>query len=240
MTKSNMYDDAIYRWNVFVGCEFDCIYCRKSFQAQMKRQKHMIDKNGRERGCQECYDYTPHFHYDRLSKKYMDTHFPQTEGDQFIWIGSSGDISFIDKSEMLLILMAIRKYPDRTFFFQTKNPMCFQEWEFPDNVILGITLESNRHYPTISKASAPWVRFRAFSIINHLRKSVTIEPILKFDFINLYGWILELYPERVYIGYDSKKNNLPEPPLKEVRKLITNLKRLTKVKEKLMRKAWDE
>ena len=39
---SNMYEDAIYRWNVFVGCEFDCAYCKKSFKAQMKRQKHMI------------------------------------------------------------------------------------------------------------------------------------------------------------------------------------------------------
>ncbi len=235
MTKSNMYDDAIYRWNVFVGCEFDCIYCRKSFQAQMKRQKHMIDKNGRERGCQECYDYKPHFHLDRLYNK-----LPKTTGDQFIWVGSSGDISFIDDSWMLLILKRITECPDRTFFFQTKDPMWFQEWEFPDNVILGITLESNRHYPKISKASAPYVRFKAFSIINHPRKSVTIEPILKFDFINLYGWIMELYPERVYIGYDSKKNNLPEPSLEKVRKLIINLKRLTKVKEKLMRKAWDE
>ena len=234
MTKGNMYEDAIYRWNVFVGCKFDCIYCKKSFQAQMKRQKPMIDKNGRERGCQECYDYKPHFHLDRLYNK-----LPKTTGDQFIWVGSSGDISFIDDSWMLLILKRITECPDRTFFFQTKNPKWFQNWRFPDNVILGITLESNIPYPDISKAPTPWRRDSEFSIIEHPRKIVTIEPILKFHMTQLFHYITDINPERVYIGYDSKKNKLPEPTLYKVKEFIKELKRITKVKEKLMREAWD-
>ena len=236
MTKpqKNMYQEAII-WNVFVGCKFACTYCKKSFQAQMKRQKPMIDKNGRERGCQDCYDYTPHFHHDRLYNK-----LPKTTGDQFIWVGSSGDISFIDNSEMILILKRISEYPDRTFFFQTKNPIWFNRWEFPNNIILGITLESNITYPErISKAPPPWRRSLEFSLIKHPRKSITIEPILEFDFEIFYDWIEHTNPERVYIGYNSKPKNcrLPEPSLLKVKKLIRELRRFTKVKTKLLREA---
>ena len=52
--KKNMYSDSKLQWNVHVGCEFDCIYCKPSFKAQMKRQKPLVDKNGKKRGCQDC------------------------------------------------------------------------------------------------------------------------------------------------------------------------------------------
>lgn len=235
-----MYEDAIYRWNVFIGCKFDCIYCKKSFKAQMKRQKPVIDKNGKKRGCQKCYDYEPHFHEERLNINF-DKKSLQTKGDEFIWVGSSGDISFCKFFDFQKILNKIKEYPNRTFFFQTKNPIWFRKWEFPENVLLGMTLESNIHYPKISRALDPWRRTSQFLWVKHPRKSITIEPILEFDFHNLYIWIKSIKPERVYIGYDSKKNNLPEPPLEKVLKFIKELRMSRiKVKEKLMREAWDQ
>jgi len=226
MSKSNMYGDSILQWNVYVGCDFGCTYCRKSFQAQMRRQIH---------NCELCGNYVPHFHEERLNKK-----LPKTKGDEFIWVGSSGDISFISDDNMEKLLEKVKEYPDRTFFFQTKNPHWFQDWEFPKNVLLGITLESNIHYPEISSAPSPWKRITNFYFVEHPRKSITIEPILKFDYGSLWGWINDVKPERVYIGYDSKKCKLPEPPLKKVMSFISELKRITKVKEKLLREAWDE
>jgi len=53
---TNMYP-AAKTWNPFKGCEFDCLYCVPSFQAQAKRQKHR---------CLECYKYQPHEHPERL------------------------------------------------------------------------------------------------------------------------------------------------------------------------------
>ncbi|KKM67080.1 hypothetical protein LCGC14_1474660 [marine sediment metagenome] len=228
MTKGNMYEDAIYRWNVFVGCEFDCIYCKKSFKAQMRRQIH---------NCELCGNYIPHFHEERLNKK-----LPKTRGDQFIWVGSSGDISFISNDNMEHILNKIKEYPDRTFFFQTKDPEWFSQWVFPSNTILGITLETDRNTKLLefSKAPSPLTRFYDFKDIKHHRKFITIEPILKFNLGVFLRMIQGLKPERIYIGYDSKKNNLPEPSLKKVRHLISIMKDFTKVKEKLMREAWDE
>lgn len=232
----NMYGDAKI-WNCFVGCEFNCGYCKPSFQAQMKRQMPVIDKNGKKRGCRDCYDYIPHFHKDRLWKK-----LPKTEGDQFIWVGSSGDISFIEDNDMEMILQKIEVNPDKTFFFQTKNPIWFDNWEFPKNVLLGITLESDIHYPEISRCPKPWQRAVDFYFTIHPRKVITIEPILKFGFSRLLGWIRDIRPERVYIGYNSKPKRckLPEPSLGKVKELIYELKRFTKVKEKTMREAWDE
>lgn len=235
-----MYEDAIYRWNVFVGCKFNCVYCRKSFQAQMKRQKPVIDKNGKKRGCQKCYDYEPHFHEERLNNR-----LPRTKGDQFIWVGSSGDISFIKDNNMKKILEKIKEYPNRIFFFQTKNPKWFQKWNFSDNIILGITLETNLAYLTMkySKTFIPSMRVKDFSLVKHSRKSITIEPILEFDKISLIKLCKRINPKRIYIGYDSKKNKLEEPTLKRAIEFIEELKLNLpecKVKEKLMRKAWYE
>lgn len=224
--KPNMYSDSVLQWNCFVGCEFDCSYCKKSFQAQMRRQIH---------NCEMCGNYIPHFHEERLSKK-----LPKTEGDDFIWVGSSGDISFIKEENMNLILKKIKHYPGKTFFFQSKDPEWFQLWDFPENVVLGTTLESDIYYPTISKAPKPWKRATEFFFVDHPRKVITIEPILKFTLTRFIGWIRDIRPERVYIGYDSKKNNLPEPTLCETKELIYELEKLKiKVKTKLMREMWN-
>lgn len=226
----NMYQDARHRWNCFVGCRYNCSYCKKSFQAQMKRQKPLIDKNGKQRGCQLCYDYIPHFHEKRL-----DASLPRTKGDEFIWVGSSGDISFIEYPNMLKILKKIEEYPDRTFFFQTKNPDFFHKFIFPINVVLGITLESDIYYSEISNAPFPYDRAHSFEQLDFPRKFITIEPILEFNFSVFLGWIQELNPERIYIGYDTKKNNLPEPSLRKTKNLILELERFTKVKIKYMK-----
>jgi len=220
--KGNMYLDSKKQWNVVVGCEYSCKYCLESFQRQMKRQKQR---------CMKCYNYEPHFHEERLNQS-----LPRTYGDEFIWVGSSGDISFAKREWMVKILDRIREMPNRTFFFQTKNPRCFYEYNFPDNVILGITLESNRDYPSISKAPSPFIRYMDFLCLSFERKIITIEPIMFFDIWILLEWIEKIKPERVYIGYDTKNSNLPEPKLYKTFWLCSELSKFTKVKTKLLRK----
>ncbi len=215
-----MYSDSVKQWNVFVGCEYDCHYCRKSFQAQMKRQKH---------NCDDCYTYTPHFHPERLRQS-----LPKTTGDEFIWACSSGDITFAKKEWIEQILDRIRELPFKTFFFQSKNPKCFRDYKFPKNVLLGTTIESNRIYKTISKAPIINNRLWDFKDIKHPRKVVTIEPIMDFDYWTLRRWIYSLHPERVYVGYDTKKSGLEEPPFSKTVQLITTLGNFTKVKLKYL------
>lgn len=244
-TKQNMYEDAKHRWNVITGCEFDCIYCKKSFQLQMKRQKPVIDKNGKKRGCQSCYDYTPHFHPERLNNS-----LPRTFRHEFIWACSSGDIAFAKEEWIHQVLERIAQLSDRTFFFQSKDPSCFKKYEFPSNVMLGITLETNgimffeedgskkMMYEEICKAPIPRQRWQDFLNLDFDRKIVTIEPILQFDVNVLVRWMRMLDPIRIYVGYDTKKSNLPEPSLTKTKQLIHELRRFTIVKEKLLREKW--
>jgi hypothetical protein len=231
MPQKNMYQDAIYTWNIFKGCLFQCKYCIPSFQRQAKRQKPVIDKNGNKRGCQACYEYKPHFHPERLKIS-----LPRTTGDQFIWACSSGDVSFMAEKYWVLVLDRIESLPERTFFMQSKDPSCFQNRDLPENLIIGTTIESNRDYG-LSKAPMKWMRKQGIENIDHPRKNITIEPLMKFDLDIMVQWIQDIMPERVYIGYDTKNCGLPEPCLPEVLKLIEAIKPITKVKPKLLREG---
>jgi len=221
-----MYGDSVKQWNVFVGCKYHCIYCEKSFRLQMKRQKH---------NCMKCYNYVPHFHPERLMQQ-----LPRTHGDQFIWACSSSDIAFAEKEWMEAILERIRQMPDRTFLFQTKNPICFERYSWPENVVLDVTIETNQNegYRLVSTAPLPSQRYQDYLKIDFPRKFVTIEPILEFDMGILVDWIRNIGPERVYVGYDSKSCFLPEPELAKTEELEKQLSKFTDVKIKEMRVAW--
>jgi hypothetical protein len=161
---------------------------------------------------------------------------PRTEGDQFIWACSSSDISFAQVDWITAILERIEERKDRTFFFQTKDPKVFEKYDFPENVLLGITLEtdSDLNYDRISKAPPPMLRYKQFADLDvSNRKVVTIEPILVFSYQELFlAHIKEIGPERVYIGYDTKHSKLHEPLLFRTQNLIKELEKFTKVKQK--------
>lgn len=227
-TQKNMYSDSVKQWNCIVGCKFNCKYCQRSFQAQMKRQKW---------NCLDCYDFTPHFHADRLAEP-----LPRTHGDEFIWACSSGDIYFAEQPWMQALLACITDMPERQFFVQTKEPWVYTKYDWPANVMRGITLETNRDdgYRNISQAPEPSQRFVTASIhVEDTIDVVTIEPVMKFDLEIFASWIWDLHPQRVYIGYDTKRTQLPEPSLAEVQALIAKLSKFTVVKPKLLREAWD-
>lgn len=212
--KSNMYPLSLKQWNPFVGCGFDCTYCEASFKRQAKRQMH---------NCMKCYKYTPHTHSERLTIP-----IPTTKGDEFIFTCASGDISFCPISFLKKIIKRIEGNPNKTFLIQSKNPKTFSRVKFPDNVILGITLETNRNklYSTVSKAPKPTQRFKDFLKITHPRKMITIEPIMDFDFDIMLKWVKQVKPQLVWIGYDSKNEGLfPEPDMNKFMKLYRAVKK---------------
>jgi hypothetical protein len=65
--------------------------------------------------------------------------------------------------------------------------------------------------------------------LQHSRKIVTVEPVLDFDVEIMERWIREIRPENCYVGYDSKRNYLPEPELHKVEVLMKKLKEITNV-----------
>ena len=198
--QKNMYELSVKQWNPYVGCKFDCSYCESSFKRQAKRQKW---------NCKNCYNYQPHCHPERLSN-----YLPRTKKSEFIFTCSSGDISFCPTPFLEQIIGRISEMPDRTFLLQTKNPKTFNRLKsLPDNLIIGVTLETNRDELALQVSKAPKVsqRFKDFAAIDHHLKMVTIEPVLDFDLSVMVKWIKEIEPCVVWLGFDSGNNDLPEP-----------------------------
>lgn len=242
--SKRMYGDRLENIGITEGCDFNCNYC--AFEALQKRFG-ITDEDK---------TYKPHTHIGRLNKKPK-----STSGDQFITIGLNGDISFASDEVIRLIISYCAQWSDRTFLLQSKNPARFIEtdrtgsrkFHFPDNVILGCTLETNYSlipsvsapgesilYSTISKAPQTICRTEAMVEIHDNRKIITIEPILNFDQESLKNMIEAIKPMAVYIGYDSGGHNLPEPPLQKTLDFIESIKSVTQVRLKLLRKAWYE
>ena len=220
---SGMYPDT-KTWNPGVGCRYDCVYCEPSFQRQLKRVAGTIN-------CPDCYSYKPHYHPERLKKK--------IPSSPIVFVCGMGDISFYEPCFVWNIFMAIEAHRSRmskTYYFQSKNPECFEmylDWfnEHKELVILLTTIETNRDegYEKISKAPKPTKRIWDFYDLDYPRKVVTIEPMMDMDPEILATWMNLLKKqgslEYVWLGYDSKGCGLPEPSTKKAQKLVKLLQK---------------
>lgn len=216
MAESNMYADTV-TWNPFKGCRFGCTYCKPSFQAQAKRQKH---------NCMKCYEFEPHTHYDRLKR------IPKGKR---VFVCGNGDLAFAPRMfvDMLLtrILEAAREDPEREFYLQSKSPSCFARFvhSLPSQVLVVTTLETNRDAGYLeavrSTAPLPTARWEAFCRLPHHRRVITVEPVMDFDLHTFAGMIIDAEPETVWIGFNSRPKSvkLPEPSPSKVMKLISLL-----------------
>lgn len=206
---TRMFKSVTRTWNVFVGCRFDCIYCNAR-KAALTRFKHLDRyKDG----------FQPHLVESELSKTF--------KPGETIFVGYMGDISFASWEVMTHILSRVQQFPDTRFLFCTKNPACFHNWNLrlPDNVVLAITIETNR-VNVFSKSPKPYYRFLNLFGIDHPHKMVSIEPIMDFDLPYLVGWIETLKPEIVEVGADNYHNNLPEPSPEKLNALLSSLREI--------------
>jgi len=214
--KKSMRPKDTQGWNPFVGCNFDCKYCKCSY-------KPLLEMVGRTQNCQQCFDYVPHTHPHRLLQK--------LPSDRVLWVASTGDIFFCDPAfvDQIVNVMRNDKKKGRVFLLQSKNPSCFNRIlsRLPQNVVLMTTIESNRHYPGISSAPPPIQRFNDFLLLDWPRKALVMEPILKFDLNVILQWVSALKPEAIFIGLESKRKcSLPEPSPLEVQQLHRDLQNL--------------
>ena len=225
-------------WNPHPGCEHNCIYC---YSPEIYRRYNK---------CDLCEAFVPHPHEGRLK------HPPMFKPGETWFVESMGDFAFVPKAYKEWIIEILATHPKTTFYLQSKNPeraflppYIFHEFdvEFPDNVVLGTTIETNE-YPRMFISEAPYPVFRKHALqqISHKRKYVTVEPILDFDLDVMIEWIKEIAPEFVYVGYlnpvwKAKKLQIPEPPLEKTEKLINELnEKVAEVRLKTMRKGWQE
>lgn len=131
---------------------------------------------------------------------------------------------------IIQILDHCKKYPDNTYVLQSKNPgrmiSCIPL--FPEKVIVGATIETNRGLGLISAAPAPAVRMTAMEYFRMkfpgIKRFVTIEPVLDFDVDIFASWIDRMRPDFLNLGADSKGHGLPEPTFEKILALTEKLK----------------
>ena len=199
----NMYPFVTHTWNPIRGkCPHDCVYCYMKVFPQP--ELHFVEKE-------------------------METNLGT---GNFIFVGSSTDAwaESVHSDWLLKTLRHCRAYKNR-YLFQSKNPKRYSWYklDFPSDVVLGTTIETNRLYDVdISKAPPVGHRVTWMREIS-LPRMVSIEPIMDFDLPILADWIFQLSPEFVSIGADSKGHKLPEPSPEKTRALVEQLRCITKV-----------
>ncbi len=234
MKSDRMYHLSREQKNPQVGCEFGCIYC--AFRKLTQRLSN----------CPDCKEFRPHYHLERLKKNPK-----KTIGKEFISLCLNGDVSFASAEFIQSLIQYCEQWHDRTFLIQSKNPARFLCFEFPYNVILGTTIETdykaigkdNVLYSSISKAPHPEERYRAIREVQKNEVHITIEPIMDFHMDELISWMKNIPRLKVInIGYDSRPelNHLPEPPLEKTLELIARLEPIAEVRLKQIRPAWYE
>ena len=226
---SRMFSVVTKTWNPVTGCLHYCKYCWARRLALTKLKNTKKYRNG----------FSPQIHENEFRKRF--------NGD-FVFVCDMGDLfgDWVPREWILKVIEHIKKFPDTDFLFLTKNPKRYHEFidYFPENAILGATIETNRddlyRKHDISKAPLPSERYKAMKTLDWPKKFVSIEPILEFDLEMFSKWIREIRPIMVYVGYDNYNNGLPEPCLEKTLRLIKELSEITTVKTKTIRKAWDE
>ena len=206
LSKGNMYDFITHTGNTIKGeCSHDCSYCYMKRWGKLKKV--------------------------RLDKKELKT--PMTEGN-YIFVGSSCDMFANDIPDEWIekTLEHCDSYWNR-YFFQSKNPWRMRCFSLPKNSVVCTTIETNRNYNVMGCAPKPRERADGMRMFRggHDRY-VTIEPVMDFDFDEMFELIVRCDPTQVNIGSDSGNHGLPEPTKDKLLNLIEELEKVTVVKQK--------
>lgn len=203
-------------WNVFVGCRFGCRYCNARKLAEGRLRNVPRYQGG--------FD-SPHLVKEELGRKFS----PR----DFVFAAYMGDISFASPAEVQLILNCVWNQPDTRFLFCTKDPSVYTSWglEYPPNLYLGATIETNFDYG-LTLAPKPAWRHKAMKSLTHPHKFISIEPLMDFHLRTMLDWMKDIGPEIIEVGGDNYRNGLPEPAEHQrwkVRLLLEELKKISPV-----------
>jgi len=131
-------------WNPVWGCCNHCEYCyargiakrfwnqmyRNEFNYYFKKHPNWVWTGDQLGG---LWKFEPTFLESQFDKK-----FPKKP--QRIFVGSMSEIVYWDEVWIQKVIDKTKEYPQHTFIFLTKDPEVYNEWVFPENCWLGVTV----------------------------------------------------------------------------------------------------
>ena len=158
-----------WAWSVYEGCQNDCDYC----YARKRTKRDFRIPIFREHLLSEPYKVKP----------------------SMIFVNWLGDImgDWVPSEWINLILKVCRDLPMHSFLFMTKLPERYSHFDFPDNCILGVTIEKPER----------WWRAEVMQRYSG-RKMCSVEPILG-DFTGKDFSQFEFVVVGCLIGSDDKR-----------------------------------
>lgn len=222
--EDRRFDVIDVTWNPVVGCLHNCTYCWARDLAETRLTHMKKYKDG----------FKPKIAEYELEKSFR---------KQYVFACDMGDLfgDWVPKEWILKVLAAVGNNPSSCFLLLTKNPKRFFEFldVFSENLVLGATIETNREYK-FSNAPSVAERYKCMIELPYKRKMVSIEPVMDFDPEEFIGWLKDISPVVVHVGYANRYQGLPEPSLKKTQELITKLGSFTKVKSLRLREKYGQ
>jgi len=153
-----------YTWNPLIGCKHGCYYC---YAKRMNDRFKWIPKWNE-----------PLWFWERLGE------IDKIRKPKTIYVGSICDLfgNWVPAWQIQSVIKICKDNPQHRFMFLTKNPKRYQEFDFPDNCWLGVTITNKKDLIAF---------YKNIGISNNNKTFISMEPLLdKFNAIIFCSWEL--------------------------------------------------
>lgn len=176
MTKTKI-EWCDYTWNPIVGCAGGCSYC---YAKKLNNRYKWLP------------DFTkPKFYPERISEPY------KLKKPSIVFVCSMGDIFGLTRAEVNTIIISMAVCPQHVFMVLTKRPEEYHKYEWPENVMLGITITNQNMMDNLAE-----IVFDT-EVFDRNKMFLSLEPLL--DPIKLY-----VDPDLVIVGAQTNPSVRPE------------------------------
>ncbi len=176
---------ALWTWNPVTGCKHDCPYCYARDIANRFYPQ----------------GFEPTFHPERLTAP-QHTRVPDAArdnpGERNVFVCSMADLfgKWVPQEWIDAVLAEVRKAPQWTFIFLTKNPRRLVDIAWPENAWVGTTVDKQARVKPAEDA---------FAAITARVRFLSCEPLrerLTFNHLDLFDWLI--------VGGQSRSSGEPE------------------------------